>query len=96
MTTQQQRVAVVARADAYGEGLQRNVSDDLQRAGIPAGQIKLLTYQPQEDKDDPKPDLSPVVKQVKSFEPDAVLVIGFGESADLIKALIDAGVQIRH
>jgi ABC-type branched-subunit amino acid transport system substrate-binding protein len=89
-----QKVAIVARADAYGEGLQRNVSDDLQRAGMPAAQIKLLTYQPAEG--DAKVDVSDAVQQVKSFNPDSVLVIGFGESADVIKGLAAAGVQIRH
>jgi ABC-type branched-subunit amino acid transport system substrate-binding protein len=90
-----QRVAIVARADAYGEGLQKNVNDDLQRAGMPAGEIKLLSYQPAEAGAAP-PDMSDVVGQIKSFKPDAVLVIGFGESAEVIKALTSAGVQIRH
>jgi ABC-type branched-subunit amino acid transport system substrate-binding protein len=90
-----QKVAIVARADAYGEGLQRNVKDDLKRVGMPAEQIKLLSYKPQEG-DNPKPDMSDVSQQVKSFNPDAVLIIGFSESADVIKALAAAGVQIRH
>jgi ABC-type branched-subunit amino acid transport system substrate-binding protein len=89
-----QRVAIVARADTYGEGLQRNVNDDLQRAGLPAGQIKLLKYQPPEG--DAKPDVSDAVQQVKSFNPDAVLVIGFDESVDVITGLAAAGVRIRH
>jgi ABC-type branched-subunit amino acid transport system substrate-binding protein len=91
-----QKVAIVARADAYGEGLQQNVSDDLKRAGMPAEQIRLLSYKPQEGDDGPEPDMSDVVQQIKSFDPDAVLVIGFGESAEVIKALASAGVQIRH
>jgi ABC-type branched-subunit amino acid transport system substrate-binding protein len=89
-----QRVAIVARADAYGEGLQRNVSDDLKRAGMPADQIKLLSYEPAEG--NAKPDVSDAVQQVKDFQPDAVLIIGFGESAEVIRALKAAGVQIRH
>lgn len=91
-----QRVVIVARADAYGEGLQQNVSDDLQQAGIPGDQIKLLKYQPQETEDDPKPDLSPMVEEIKSFKPDGVLVIGFSESADVIKAMVAAGIQLRR
>ncbi len=90
-----QRLAIIARADEYGEGLQHNVGDDLRRAGIPAEQIKLLKYQPQET-DAPNPDMSPLAKAVTSFKPDAVLIIGFAESADVIKALIAAGVQVRH
>jgi ABC-type branched-subunit amino acid transport system substrate-binding protein len=89
-----QKVAIVARADAYGEGLQGNVKDNLQQAGMAAGNIKLLKYQPTEV--NPHPDYAGVAKQVKQFRPDSVLVIGFGESADMIKALTAAGVQIRH
>ncbi|MBX6355918.1 MAG: ABC transporter substrate-binding protein [Micromonosporaceae bacterium] len=89
-----QRVAIVARADAYGEGLQHNVADSLQRAGLPADQIKLLTYEPAEG--DARPDVSEAVRQVKDFNPDAVLIIGYGESAEVIKGLVAAGVQIRH
>lgn len=90
-----QKVAIVARADAYGEGLQQNVSDDLQRAGMAASQIKLLSYKPA-DRGGPKPDMSDVVQQIRSFQPDSVLVIGFGESAEVIKALLGAGIEIRH
>jgi ABC-type branched-subunit amino acid transport system substrate-binding protein len=89
-----QRVAIVARADAYGEGLQRNVSDELQRAGLPADQIKLMKYQAPEGSEEP--DVSDAVRQVKSFNPDSVLVIGFEESATMIKGLLAAGVRIRH
>jgi ABC-type branched-subunit amino acid transport system substrate-binding protein len=90
-----QRLAIVARADSYGEGLQKNVNDAMQRAGIASAQLKLLTYTPQ-DGDGPKPDMTGLAKQIKEFGPDGVLVIGFSESADLIKALATAGVQIRH
>lgn len=90
-----QKIAVAARADSYGEGLQKNVNDDLQRAGLGSAEIKLLTYQPQ-DGNGPKPDMAALASQIKKFGPDGVLVIGFGESADLIKALTAAGIQIRH
>jgi ABC-type branched-subunit amino acid transport system substrate-binding protein len=90
-----QKIAVAARADAYGEGLQKNVNDDLQRAGLSNAEIKLLTYQPQ-DGNGPKPDMTALASQIKKFGPDGVLIIGFGESADLIKALTAAGIQIRH
>jgi ABC-type branched-subunit amino acid transport system substrate-binding protein len=90
-----QRIVIAARADAYGEGLQHNTNDDLLKAGLAQGQIKLLTYKPQ-DGTGPKPDMAGLATQIKSFGPDGVLVIGFGESADLIKALSSAGVQLRH
>jgi ABC-type branched-subunit amino acid transport system substrate-binding protein len=90
-----QKIAVAARADADGEGLQKNVNDDLQRAGLSNAEIKLLTYQPQ-DGNGPKPDMTALASQIKKFGPDGVLIIGFGESADLIKALTAVGIQIRH
>lgn len=41
-------------------------------------------------------DFSAGAKEIKDYGADAVLIIGFGESAHVITALADAGVQIRH
>ncbi|GAA4714361.1 ABC transporter substrate-binding protein [Phytohabitans rumicis] len=90
-----QQVAIVARKDAYGEGLQGNVRTELEKAGISADNLKLLTYDPPADAAT-KLDFSQGAKQIKEFAPDAVLVIGFGESANVIKALDAAGVELRH
>ena len=35
-------------------------------------------------------------RRSRSSAPEAVLIIGFGESAEVIRALADSGVQIRH
>ncbi|MFI7609117.1 ABC transporter substrate-binding protein [Micromonospora sp. NPDC049366] len=91
-----QRIAIVARKDSYGEGLQDVVRKELERAGISADRLKLLTYQPPEGEDAPPVDFGAGAKEVKDFGADAVLLIGFGESAQVIRALADAGVQIRH
>ncbi|MFK3982776.1 ABC transporter substrate-binding protein [Micromonospora sp. NPDC050397] len=90
------KIALVARKDSYGEGLQGNVRAELERAGIATDQIKLLTYDPPEKPDSPPVDFSAGAQEIKQFGADAVLVIGFGESAQVIKALDGAGVQIRH
>jgi ABC-type branched-subunit amino acid transport system substrate-binding protein len=90
------KIAIVARKDSYGEGLQGNVRTELERAGIPADRIKLLTYEPSDDPNAPPPDFTNGARTIKEFGADAVLVIGFNESAQIIKALDQAGIQLRH
>ncbi|MGY0003443.1 ABC transporter substrate-binding protein [Micromonospora sp. I033] len=90
------KIAIVARKDSYGEGLQENVRAELERAGMGADKVKLLTYVPPEGASAPPVDFSGGAKEIKDYGADAVLVIGFGESARVITALADAGVQIRH
>ncbi|MER7440043.1 ABC transporter substrate-binding protein [Micromonospora avicenniae] len=89
-----QRIAIVARKDSYGEGLQSVVKAELEKAGIAGDRIKLLTYEPQEGESAPPVDFATGAKEVKDFGADAVLVIGFGESAQVIRALADAGVKV--
>lgn len=90
------KIALVARKDSYGEGLQANVRTELQRAGIPDDRMKLLTYVPPDEPGAPPLDFTAGAQAIKEFGADAVLVIGFGESAQVIKALPKAGVQLRH
>jgi ABC-type branched-subunit amino acid transport system substrate-binding protein len=92
-----QRILIVARDDAYGTGLQHNVDGDLKAAGIKAGNLRLLTY-PAKDQypdKDLKAMFAPIAKTIKSFNPDGVLVIGFDESALVIKAMLNAGIKLR-
>ena len=91
-----EKIVLVARRDSYGEGLQGNVRTELERAGIDAGRIKLLTYDPPENPESPPVDFAAGAQEIKEFGADAVLVIGFGESAQVILALADSGVPIRH
>lgn len=90
------KIALVARKDSYGEGLQEFVRAELERAGIGADQIKLLTYDPPADAKAPPLDFSAGAQEIKEYGADAVLLIGFAESAQVIRALADAGVQFRH
>ncbi|MGI5212386.1 ABC transporter substrate-binding protein [Plantactinospora sp. CA-290183] len=88
------RIALVARKDSYGEGLQSNVRAELERAGHGADQVKLFTYEPPPNPDSPPVDFSASAREIKDFGADAVLVIGFGESAKVIEALVAAGVDL--
>ncbi|SCL23708.1 substrate-binding protein [Micromonospora nigra] len=91
-----QKVAIVARRDSYGEGLQNTVRTELERAGLGADRVKLLTYDPPEDAKANPVNFTDGAKQIKDFGAEAVLIIGFSESAAVIRALADAGVQIRQ
>ncbi|PWR05961.1 branched-chain amino acid ABC transporter substrate-binding protein [Micromonospora acroterricola] len=91
-----QKIAIVARKDSYGEGLQATVREELEKAGIAGDRLKLLTYEPPADAKAPPVDFTGGAKEIKDFGADAVLIIGFGESAQVIRALADSGVQIRH
>ncbi|SCE85045.1 ABC transporter substrate-binding protein [Micromonospora mirobrigensis] len=88
------KIALVARKDSYGEGLQESVRAQLEGAGIGADQMKLVTYEPPAK--GKTVDFAAGAAEIKSFRADAVLLIGFGESAAVISALADAGVPIRH
>ncbi|MEU8180345.1 ABC transporter substrate-binding protein [Micromonospora sp. NPDC049044] len=91
-----QKIVIVARKDSYGEGLQGTVRDELEKAGITGDRLKLLTYDPPADAKATPVDFSSGAKEIKDFGADAVLIIGFGESASVIRSLADSGVQIRQ
>lgn len=91
-----QQIAIVARQDSYGEGLQEIVRSELERAGIDAGRLKLNTYQPPEGAEAAPVDFTSVVREIKEAGSDAVVIIGFNESAGLIRALADAGVPLHR
>ncbi|PZG00593.1 ABC transporter substrate-binding protein [Micromonospora deserti] len=90
------KIALVARKDSYGEGLQGYVRTELERAGFGGDRVKLLTYEPPEDAKANPVDFTAGAKEIKDFDADAVLIIGFAESAQVIRALADAGMEIRH
>jgi ABC-type branched-subunit amino acid transport system substrate-binding protein len=87
-----QRVVIVARDDAYGRGLQGNAQDALVRFGVPAGDIRLLSYNLPEEEGAPLPGLERLVDEIAAAEPDGVLVIGFSEAAQLIQRMVDVGL----
>ncbi|MGW0501921.1 ABC transporter substrate-binding protein [Micromonospora sp. NPDC003241] len=89
-----QKIAIVARKDAYGEGLQEAVRTELERAGFGGDKVKLLGYEPGEGADAAPINFNDGAKQIKDFGADAVLIIGFSESASVIRALADADVPL--
>ncbi|SCL58981.1 amino acid/amide ABC transporter substrate-binding protein, HAAT family [Micromonospora citrea] len=91
-----QKIAIVARKDSYGEGLQATVKAELERAGVGGDRLKLLTYDPPADAKASPVDFSASAKEIKDFGAEAVLIIGFAESAQMIRALADAGVEFRN
>lgn len=77
-------VAVLARQDAYGTGL----ADAVQRA-VEAGNgrvVQKIVYDPQ------APDLSVEVGRVRAAAPDAVVLIGFDETARVVTELVAQGI----
>jgi ABC-type branched-subunit amino acid transport system substrate-binding protein len=91
------KVVVVARDDEYGVGLRNGIQADLTGAGIKASNIKVLSYKVKDKYDaaDQSGQFGPLAKAVKEFGADAVVIIGFEESAIFIKALRDEQVVSR-
>lgn len=88
-----QRIAVVARDDAYGRGMQETVRANLERAGLDAAGIRTLTY----PAGGATPaDLDRITDYLTSFRPHGVLIIGYTESAPLIKMMAEVGLPLRH
>lgn len=91
-----QKIVIIARKDAYGEGLQANVVSELEKVGLSSMSIKTLTYVPPEGDSAGPVSFAAEAQEVKAFQPDAVLIIGYAESAQVIKQLAAAGVPLRH
>jgi ABC-type branched-subunit amino acid transport system substrate-binding protein len=92
-----QKVVIIARDDSYGTGLEKNLVSDLTTNGVKAANIRGMTYKAR-DKYDEVIDLeamfTPIAKTVRQFGPDAVVMIGFDESALLLKALLAEKVKL--
>lgn len=75
------RVTILAREDAYGRGLQSNVKANLVSAGVADGAVDLVSY--------PTTilDFTAVAARVRAYAPDAVLILGYDETALIVKAL---------
>jgi branched-chain amino acid transport system substrate-binding protein len=78
------RVALVARADDYGRGLQEATKKALEDSG--ATVVLAETYDPKAT------NFAPVVQQIQGSKPDAAVVIGFEEGAQILQGLIEAGL----
>jgi ABC-type branched-subunit amino acid transport system substrate-binding protein len=85
-----QRIVIIARKDSYGLGLRDKVVDLLKAAGVKPENIKALDYEVREEYK--IGDFEPQARQTTGFQPDSVLVIGFAESGNMIKALAARGM----
>jgi ABC-type branched-subunit amino acid transport system substrate-binding protein len=80
------KVGILNLNDAYGTGLAKNVSANLVDGGLDQANIKQITYDPTASSYDTE------VQQMVEFAPDAIVVIGFDESARIIQELNAQGI----
>jgi hypothetical protein len=79
-------VGIMALNDPYGTGLMDNTRENLISAGLSEDSIQTLTYDPQAANYDAE------IQQMVDFNPDAIVVIGFDESARIIEGLNAQGI----
>ncbi|WP_040390299.1 ABC transporter substrate-binding protein [Catelliglobosispora koreensis] len=90
------KICIVARKDAYGEGLMSGVQKELAGMGLTAS-VQTFTYDVGENgMIGNENQVRDVINQIVAAKPEGVLVIGFEESAAVIKGLNKAGVQFRR
>ena len=80
------RVGILNLNDAYGTGLAENVTANLVEGGLSEDDIQAITYDPNASSYDSE------VQQMVEFDPDAIIVIGFDESARIIQELNAQGI----
>ncbi|HEY6423753.1 MAG TPA: ABC transporter substrate-binding protein [Pseudonocardiaceae bacterium] len=81
-----QRISILARNDTYGGGLATNTVNNLRDAGIPQNQIQKIVYDPNAT------SYNTEIEDVRQFNPDAIVVIGFDESKKIVTRMSE--VQI--
>ena len=77
-------IAIVARADDYGVALADLVADGVD--GLGATVSDNIQYDPNTS------DFSAEVSTLTGSNPDAIVIVGFGEAATLIRQLLEAGI----
>ncbi len=78
-------VAIMARQDPYGEGLLRYTAEPLAEAGAEVVNDGGIVYDPAAENFDAE------VQEVVAADPDAFVMIGFEESAQILTSLFEAG-----
>jgi branched-chain amino acid transport system substrate-binding protein len=81
-----QNVGILALQDPYGEGLADNIGSTVTDAGAKLAPEAPVFYDPAASNFDAQ------VNQVKAANPDAIVLIGFEESAKVIQAMVSAGI----
>lgn len=77
-------IAMIVRQDAYGTGLQ----EDLTKALTDAGSKVILAKVYPETAD----TFTTEVNEIKAANPDAIVVIGFNESSKILNTMVEAGI----
>ena len=77
------RVAVVGRADDYGQSLTQATADEIKNAGAEVSDP--ILYDPTAQ------DFDAEVRKIVSYKPDAMVLISFDETAAIMRKLIEAG-----
>jgi branched-chain amino acid transport system substrate-binding protein len=90
------RVVLIGKNDAYGTGLVNGVKKELLGAGMAESAISTLLFDIESGKIKDPGQLANLARQTVTNKPDGVLVVGTTESAEMIKALADANLIIRH
>jgi hypothetical protein len=79
-------VGILALNDPYGTGLAENTKNNLVESGLAEEDIRDIIYDPQAQNYDTE------VQEMVDFDPDAIVVIGFEESARIIEGLNAQGI----
>jgi len=90
------KVTLIGSKNAYGEGLIDGVKKELTTAGMTEGNIQSLYFEVDGTKVKDAGEVTSKAQQAVGFNPDGVLIVGTIESADVVKALVDAKLEIRH
>jgi branched-chain amino acid transport system substrate-binding protein len=78
-------VGIMARQDPYGEGLRRYTAGPLSEAGVEVTNDCGIVYDPAAENFDAEVD------EIVAADPQAFVMIGFEESAQILSALFEAG-----
>jgi len=81
-----QSVGILAQNGEYGTGLAEQIVSNLDSAGLSGDSVKSVYYDPTAS------DFSDIVQQMVDMNPDAIIVVGFDESAKIIKGLNEQGI----
>ena len=79
-------VGILALQDPYGEGLAKNVGDTVSSGGGAVSPEEPVFYDPAATNFDAK------IGEIKAGDPDAIVLIGFEESAKVIQAMVAQGI----
>ena len=77
-------VAIINRNDSYGVGLTEDLTNSLKAGG--AKVVITKTYDEKADK------FNAEVNEIKAQKPDAIVIIGFEETAKILSTMVEAGV----